>query len=262
MNKTSHPVKRDGLAAILLLIALQVSTSQLVATGWAEGLYPTQALVLFGGLVGLAIGASSYKLAISVFFAIAYGVFAIPWQLGLTLGPGILWTERLASLTSSLKVTINLLQNGENVTNPLLIVLILAIIYWGISVHAGFSLTRKRLPLWAVLPMGLIMVIVEFYSVTVSSWYLAAYVFVALLLIARNTIRELSFEWKTDDILYPRQVPFDLMFFSLLAAGVFVLAAWVIPARIGSMPAVQQTWQRVSAPLEGLRQEIKRTLSP
>ena len=95
----------DALTAFLLLAALFTVSSRLITTNWVDNLSITRSVILLGGLAGLALGQSRFSPRLAVFFGLAYGLFFISWQLGLTLefipGEG-LWSDRLLMLLGRL----------------------------------------------------------------------------------------------------------------------------------------------------------------
>ena len=263
MKKTKKEATNwDWMAALILLIALQAATGQLMATGWARNLYLTQTVALFGVIAGLALGLSVFRPRLVALFAVVYGLFTIPWQIGQTMDHSIAWSERLNSFFGSLQYTFYQISQRQDVTNPLLIVLLLAIIYWIVSIYAGYTLTRHQLPFRTVLPAGILMVIIEYYSLVVNPLYLAVFIFLSLLLIARLTYQNRSKKWQRGQFIFPRQTPFDLMFFALIVTGALVIGAWAFPNTISAVPALQRAWLQISAPLDGLRQNVKRAVAP
>ena len=93
----------DIPAALLLIAALLTSGTRLVATRWTTDLSIVQTLVFFGALAGLALGFSAFSTRLSAFFALVYGLFLIPWQLGMTLPEEYGWLERLTILSNRLQ---------------------------------------------------------------------------------------------------------------------------------------------------------------
>src|SRR3970040_1745582 len=88
----------DWPAAILLLAAILTATTRLIATRWTEELPLVQTVAFLGAIAGLALGQSRFSPSTARAFSFAYGLFIIPWQLGRTLGPEILWPEKMVNL--------------------------------------------------------------------------------------------------------------------------------------------------------------------
>ncbi len=120
LNPARVPRRLDILSAILLLIAQITAAFQLLATGWADDLYIAINLALFGVILGLVLGLSTFTLPLVVLLAVIYGAVTIPWQLGLPFENAMPWLERLAHLADLLIADISQLIKNEDVANPVL----------------------------------------------------------------------------------------------------------------------------------------------
>ena len=101
----------DLPAAFLLLLILTTAFMRLVATEWTDHLIVTRFITYLGLAAGLALGFSVFSSRRVVFFAFIYGLFVILWRVGVTMGEGISWQERLLSLVGRIGVIVtNLIQ--------------------------------------------------------------------------------------------------------------------------------------------------------
>lgn len=237
----------DIPAATLLLVALLTAATRLVVTDWTDYLYLAQNLALLGGVSGLAIGQSRFSPRLAAFFAISYGAFAIPWQLGSTLGTDIPWTERLFILSSRLDVVINQLIRHEVVQDSLLFIVLMSVLFWVLGVHAGYTLTRYGVAWQAVLPTGLALFVIHSFDaiITRRAWYLAIYLFFSLVLVARCAYLQHHKRWQNSRTALPPHLGLDFIRFTLLAAAILVIFAWTVPALAESLPAAQRAWQPI-----------------
>ena len=94
----------DWPAAILLIAAIYVAATRLNATDWTKELDLIQTIAFVGVIAGLALGKSTFSVRTVRFFAFVYGAFVIIWQVGLTIGQGVLWPERMASIGNRLLI--------------------------------------------------------------------------------------------------------------------------------------------------------------
>ena len=97
-NSWSKQLKKRGvdlLAVFLLFAALLTAASQLLATRWTDHLYINLTIVVVGGIVGIAAGASRYRFSTATILGIAYGIVTILWQIGLTISREFSWKVRL-----------------------------------------------------------------------------------------------------------------------------------------------------------------------
>jgi transglutaminase-like putative cysteine protease len=245
--KTSSLRWWDLPAALLLLAALSTAATRLVATHWTRHLEIVQTLAFFGVLLGLALGKSRFSPRIAAFFAIAYGGFAVPQQLGMFLREDILWMERLSILANRLGVIIYQIVNRETVQDSLLFLVSMAILFWALSVLAGYTLVRYGNGWQAVLPAGLAMFVIHSFDALLPrrAWYLAIYLFFALVLVARTTFLQQQNRWQKDRTALPPHLGLDFIRFTILATFVIVVFAWTVPALANAVPAAQEAWQPV-----------------
>lgn len=237
----------DLPAAIILIVALLTAATRLVVTDWTDYLYLAQNLALLGVVSGLAIGQSRFSPRIAAFFAISYGAFAVPWQLGSTLGTGIPWTERLFILSSRLNIVIDQLIKHEVVQDSLLFIVLMSVLFWVLGVHAGYTLTRYGVAWQAVLPTGLALFVIHSFDaiITRRAWYLAIYLFFSLVLVARSAYLQHHKRWQDSRTALPPHLGLDFIRFTLLAAAVLVIFAWTVPALAESLSVAERAWQPV-----------------
>ncbi len=261
---SSSPRKLDFLSAFLLLIAQLTAAFQLVATGWADDLYIAMNLALFGVILGLALGLSSFSIPVVLLLAVLYGAVVIPWQLGLPFESGMPWLDRFANLAEFLISDISQLIKNEDVANPVLFLSLMAMLVWWFSVHAGYNLARYQRPWASILPTGaMMMVIFSFgYLVSLSSWYLATYIFFSLLLVARMTFLARNARWQQSRLHLPSMLNLDISRAALLIVLVLVIFAWNIPAIAATAPAAVRAWNDVTGPLAGIRERLEKAFAP
>ncbi|GAG90325.1 unnamed protein product, partial [marine sediment metagenome] len=97
----------DWLSGLLLIAAMYIAATRLDATNWTNDLSLVQTVAIYGVIAGLALGKSTFSIGWTRFFAFAYGSFVIFWQLGMILGRGVLWPERMISMGNRLVITLN-----------------------------------------------------------------------------------------------------------------------------------------------------------
>jgi transglutaminase-like putative cysteine protease len=240
----------DIPSAILLLAAVLTASIRLASTDWIENLFIIEYVAVIGLIAGLALGQSSFKRNTVLLFIAAYGLFIIGWQLGTLTDPGILWSERLASLGGRLVASTLQLSQRKPVTDPLLFLTVMTIIFWLLSTHAGYSLTRSGNIWQAALPIGLAMFVIHIQDPfwPYRAWFLAAYIFFSLLLLARVTYLDSNFRWQQSHTRLPPYLGLDLIRATLLATAILVLIAWTAPALASSVPLAERAWRQISRP--------------
>jgi len=259
----TSPKRLDFLSAFLLLMAQITAAFQLLATGWADDLYIAINLAFFGVILGLILGFSTFSLPLVLLLATLYGAVAIPWQLGLPFESGMPWSDRFANLTELLTADISQLVKNEDVASPILFLTLMAILAWWLSVHAGYNLVRYQRPWPSILPTGIaMMVIFSFGYLVLSSWYLATYIFLSLLLVARMTFVNRNARWERLRLKLPLMFNLDILRAALSIVLVLVLFSWNIPAIAATAPAAIRAWNEVTGPLAGIRERIEKAFAP
>jgi transglutaminase-like putative cysteine protease len=234
---------------LLLLAAILTAGTRLVTTLWTTNLSIVQTLVFFGTFAGLALGYSRFSARLAGFFALAYGLFCIPWQLGLTLSEKFDWTERerLTVLGNRLQIIFSQLIDKEPVRDSLLFLVVMFALFWVISVHAGYALTRHGDAWQAILPAGLAMFVIHSFDPvnTGRIWYLAIYLFFGLILVARMTFLHHHNRWQESRTALPPHISLDFIRYTILAAFLIVMFAWTVPALANALPQARKAWQPV-----------------
>jgi len=249
----------DFLAGTLLMAALLTAATRLVVTRWTDHLAITQTLVFFGVLAGLALGKSRFTQATCLVFAAAYGTFAIPWQLGMTISAELLWGERLLILVNRLSVIIYQLVNGNPVEDSLLFIVIMCMLFWTLAVHAGYTLVRHGSAWGSLLPTGVTIFIIHAFDplVTRRTWYLAAFILFSLIIVARMVFLQRQKRWQDTRTALPPHLGMDYIQFTILATFLIVFLSWTAPAAANSLPAAQKAWQPVQKAWVETRQRFE-----
>ncbi len=245
----------DWPAVFLLVIILTATFTRLMATSWTDGLKITRLVAYLGLIAGLALGYSWFSSRRVVFFAIVYGLFVIPWQLGSLSGRGILWTERLQSLGGRLNTIIGQLTKQQAVSDNLLFLTLMALLFWVLSIYAGYSLTRHGNPWRVILPIGIVLVIIHSYDALLTSrlWYLVIFLFFSLMLIARMVYLLQRYQWKESNTYIPPYLGVDFIRFTIVVITVLLLLSWTAPGLAETLPVAQDAWQRVKQPWNDVR---------
>lgn len=235
----------DVTAAFFLIVALFTAASRLEATNWANDLSIIPYLVILGTIAGIALGQSQFRTGLVILFGFVYGIFFISWQIGVTLDDQLPWKERLLALSSRAGHVVSQLISQRSVTDSILFVLVMAILFWWLSLAAGYTLTRRGNVWMAILPAGLAVFTIHYFDQFVArrSLYLAVFVFFGLLLVARMTYLHKQVQWKEKRVFLPSHLGLDFIRFAFTVVMVVLLISWTMPAVASSVPAVAQAAQ-------------------
>ncbi len=256
----------DAPAALLLLAALFITVGRLIVTSWTDHLDLVQVLALLGAISGLALGQSAFSSRRVTIFALLYGLYTVSWQLGLTLArisDDALWSDRLYNLGTRLVNSFLQLMRQEPVTDPLLFMFFMACLSWGLGVYAGYTLTRHANAWRAILPAGLMLLVIQNYDPFWPGrvWYLAAFLFFALLLVARSMYLRHRARWQQERVFLPTYVGMDFARTTLQVTILLVLVAWGTPAVANTFSPVQSVWRDVSRPWLSIRDRLENVVA-
>jgi transglutaminase-like putative cysteine protease len=240
----------DPLAALLLICVLLTAAARLIVTNWTGGLELVRTLAVMGAILGLVLGQTRFSPRASLFFGVAYAIFLVPWQLGLTLTEDLLWKERILVLNSRLGATVEELLRSRAVSDNILFLFLMACLFWGFSLHAGFTLTRHANAWRAALPIGFTVIIIQAYDplLTRRAGFLAALLLFAILLVARMNFIQRRAGWKNSRTYIPPDIGYDWIRFTLIVALLIVAVAWTVPVLADTLPAVEDAWQQARKP--------------
>lgn len=240
----------DLPAALILVVAVFLAAVRLNATNWTDELAMVQTVTLFAVLTGLALGQSNFSSRTATWFSAAYAAFTITWLLGLTFGDGVLWPERLASLFGRLSISLQNLVRRRAVTDPIMFLTLMNVMFWILSAHAGYTLTRHANAWRATLPLGISLFIIHIHDPYWGSrsWFLAGYIFLALLLLSRINFLQKRQTWRETRTHMPPFIGLDFLRITMVVGGLLILFAWTAPAMAANFPPAQAAWQQVSRP--------------
>ena len=251
----------DLPAAFLLLSTILIAAMRLEATKWADNLSLIPVLVIFGVIIGLAIGQSCFPKPAAAFISLGYGLFFIPWQLGLRADGVGSWRLRLTELIGRLDIVTLQLADREPVRDSILFILLMCFLFWILSTHAGYTLTRSGNAWAAVLPSGLVMFAVHSFDASITNriWYLAFYLLLGLILIARIAYVHHQKNWKQKKISLPSRLDINFIRFALILAGTFLLFSFTFPAIASSVSSItlaarpiRNTWNETKASVKNI----------
>ncbi|MGE5223036.1 MAG: DUF4129 domain-containing transglutaminase family protein [Omnitrophica WOR_2 bacterium] len=263
LSKIADPRWWDALSAFVLVCALLTAATRLVVTRWTDDLYIVQTLVFLGAILGLALGLTRFSPRVAFLISLGYTVVIIPWQLGLTITGDLSWSDRLTVMSTRMQSTVNLVLHSRPVNDNILFIFLMSCLFWILSVHAGYSLTRYGASWQVVLPIGLAILVIHSYDPYLArrTWFLAAYLLFGLILIARMNFVHQRRRWAQNRAHMPPDMGFDWIRFTLLVVVVLTLLAWTMPALAQSLPAASDVWQVVRRPWINLQARFSSAFS-
>jgi transglutaminase-like putative cysteine protease len=231
----------DLPAAALLSIALLIAATRLVSTQWTDHLSLTQFLVIIGVGLGFAVGQSRFPPPLGTILAASYGLIVVPWLLGVLLEKNQAWSVRLPILLSRANDVLSHLTENQPVRDPILFLLLMGILFWILSVNAGYTLTRYGNAWAALLPSGLVLFTIHSFDRFVSNriWFIAVFILVSLIIIARIAYLHQLSRWDQKQMSLPPNIGLNIIRYAFLWGTTIVLLSWILPVLASSVPGFQ-----------------------
>ncbi len=241
----------DWLSATLLFLIIQVAAARLVTTDWTAYLYFAEILAVFGTALGLALGISRFQRHTVIWLAIGYTLVLLPWQMIKAMDQDLSIMDQLVSVNKILLVSLVQFIQHQPVKDSLFFVAFISLGFWLLGLSAGYWLTRHNNLPAAILPAGITTLLIQVYDdyQTYSSWWLAVYILLALLLLGRDYYRRNQTEWARRRVLVNEDAWPNIFsgLFATVASLVFI--AWIIPTSLSSWQSASDRWNQLTKPL-------------
>lgn len=258
-------VKRPAfdIATLVFLIALVlVSAWSLEVAEWTAHLSAVALISVIGVVMGVILARTVFSGISSAILSVGYGIIVIGWQIAGALDPGLSLQDRYITLYFRIQRFLQVIGRGEPSDDPLIFVIAMAVLYWCLGCLAGWMVFRRN-SLWpAVLPSGIaILANAYFYFGSANlSLYLAAYVFLALLLLTRVDQNIRQEHWEALRARVPSETGYHISRAGVIAALVLVGLSWTGPA-IARYENVSRLWRTISRPWDRTREVLSDALS-
>lgn len=249
MKSPHKPPPFDWASFLLLNVIALVGAWTLAATDWDEHLSTAALIALFGVWAGTALARSRFPSFVAGLFATAYGLFVVGWQLGTALDPALTLRRKILTILGRFSVFLSVLITDEPNQDPLMFVLIMALLFWFISVYSAWSVMRKGGIWGAILPGGITIFIISYYYLgeVRIGLFLAIYILLLLLLAIRVDLSNRQKVWESVRARVPIDTAYRVSIAGLVAAVLLVGLAWGAPAFARS-ESLAEAWKTISNP--------------
>jgi len=257
LTKDLRTYNLDWIGLILFLIVMMDSAWVLAAADWTEHLGLVSFVTVCAVIAGAALARSSFSGLLSTFFAAAYGLFTIGWQLGLTQDPVLSWHDRSINLLGRMGIFLRVLLTGETNHDPLMFVMLMAVLYWVMAVWGAWAMFRRGRAWLGLLVPGFAVVTNTFYYVGEAriELFLVLYVFLALVLLIRSDILLHKVDWQRMHSRVPGDVDVHINRAGIILALFLVAVAWLSPV-LTDYETVEAFWSSVTAPIRSVRDRV------
>jgi len=251
MQKSSQtPRWWDWSAVILLLLLLETFASRLIATNWTSFLFLGQTIVFFGCVIGLILGYTHFSLRLTRWVSFLYMLILLPLQWTLLIDQAASFEEQLWSVGGRLLFSFSEFFAHRPVEDPIFFISLVTVGFWIIGSSAGFRLIRNQNYIMSVIPSAIGLLVIQSYdnSVKVRVWFIALFIFMALLLLGRLNYLENKKLWRKRHIFLSPDNSIDMTGTMVIAAAVIVLFSWTPPASLSSLDSAAYSWKKITRP--------------
>jgi transglutaminase-like putative cysteine protease len=211
---------------MILISALAVMQADLI-----DGLHIVPLVGSFAILAGLLLAKSRFPANTAHFYALIYGLFVVFYLVGTNLPDDIPWRVRVFDVVNRQLVWLNKAVNGGTSRDGLIFVIQTSAIFWLLGYTAAWYTFRKPRVWRVVVPTGLVLLSVVYYYAGPRplSLYLAIYVLLALVYVARTHLVAQEKVWRAASVRYERGLRFSFLRAGFLASLLALIIAWSLP---------------------------------
>ena len=251
-------------AVFCLVTAILISAARLEATDWAEHLGNVYFLALIAVLLGLALGQSRFKPGWVALIAMLYSLAIVPWVWVSTAGKGLEWLARYQGMGIRLELTLGQFFRNEPVTDPILFLWAMGLIYWIASLLAGYHMTRHGKPWIPLAVIAITTYVVEFYIAPLSrsGIYAAVFTLFLILLIALVYFQQSTHRWEKAGVQVEQDTGYNLGRSALVMGLVLVIFAWNLPLITEALSPGTAAHAELSDWLKEIRDRFSNIVAP
>jgi len=235
-----------ALAAVGLITLV---AGRLWITEWASDLYILVFLSIIAALSGLALGYSRFSPLVAALISACYGIFSIGWLFGTTVDPDIAWRERILNhLAWRLRIAIEQFGANQPVTDPILFLVIMAILLWIMASTAAFILIRQGSVWPGLIPLGITLLVVSHFDQNLqrNTRFLMSFIFFSLLVVGRMNFLRYGKKWRQEGMSTTLETTGNLTRTLIMLSLALVILAWAIPVTPQQVSRYTEWWQSVT----------------
>jgi transglutaminase-like putative cysteine protease len=246
----------------LLLLLLSIAALTISQAEFTEGTHILGFVGIVAVLAGLFLAKSNFTPGTAHLYAFLYGLFTVLYLVGTILPTDMSWQARIIDLVQRQVDWLQKAIGGGTSRDGLVFVLQTAFIFWLLGYTAAWYTFRQPRVWRVIIPTGLVLfsVVYYYYGPRPLLYYLAAYIAVALVFIARTHLITQEREWQGAAVRYEPGIRYNFLRAGLLAALVLLIAAYPIPT-LSASPAVNDALSVARGPWRGFQETWTRLFS-
>ncbi len=258
---TRFQLEEGWLTFLLLWGMLIVAGLAVLQADWISGLQAVPLTATLSLVAGLALAKSRFPSRTAHLFSFVYGLFVIFYLIGDTFPESMIWRERIFDIVNRQVDWVQKAVNEGTSRDGLIFVIQTSAIFWILGYSAAWYTFRKP-RIWHVfIPTGLVLLSVVYYYAGPKqfemSLYMAAYILLGLLFIARTHLSDQEKIWRASSVRYERGIWFNFMRSALVVSLISIMAATALPA-LSASSAVSDAFGRTRGPWQRFQDDWTR----
>jgi transglutaminase-like putative cysteine protease len=237
------------------LLVIQAPNS-VAESAWVPNLDPLARIALGGVLAGYIVERTRVLAPLGLLLGGLFGFEVVTWVYT-NVAPGATMAERVDWLGGRVGNWFDAVASGGVSNDPLVFALAMAGLAWLLGLVSAWLVFRDNAPWLAIVFNGIALLMNLSYAATSLVGYVGWFAFSASLLLAAHHIANRAELWRRAQLQVSWRVVANVLLGTGLAAGAFLSAAWALPANLSS-PEVAVSWNRITAPWQGLEGDFDR----
>src|SRR5262245_9296968 len=204
-------LEQGWLTVALLCAMIVVAGGGVAAASWTDSLQVAWICGVLGVFAGLALARSRFNGFTAFLFATVYGIFVTGFFIALDLKGD--WHARSLEIVIRLNNFLYKAIYGGVSRDALPFPVAISLIFWFIGILSAWSVFRRGAVWPAVIPAGVGLLINAYYYLgpVRLDLYLALYVLLALMFVARMNLLDREREWQSARVLYSTDLRLDFL---------------------------------------------------
>ncbi|MCI0395398.1 MAG: DUF3488 and transglutaminase-like domain-containing protein [Chloroflexi bacterium] len=245
----------EGWFTLFLVWTLVILTaSAILEAEWMGGL---ELLPLIGTAAifsGLALAKSHFSNRTAHLISLVYGLFLVAFLIGRSLPGELAWQERVQDLIQRQFTWLGRAVSERSSRDGLTFIIHTSAVFWVLGYTAAWYTFRQQRIWRVILPSGLVLlsVIYYYYGPKPLAIFLALYVLVALVYVARTHLVAQERIWRSAAVRYEGAIRFSFLRASFMVAILSLGVAWSLPTASASTAVndalgatgVNNTWRK------------------
>lgn len=232
-----RPKLEEGWSTLFLLWAMIMISSMAIAQAdLIVGLHVIPLVGTVALIVGTLLAKSRFSANTAHTFAVIYGIFVVFVIVGtVDAFAGMPWRDRILHPTDGIisrqLIWLQKLVTGGTSRDGFIFVFQTSFIYWALGYTATWYTFRKPRVWRAVIPSGLVLLSVVYYYAGPRplEFYLALYLLLALLFVARTYLVEQEKGWLASAVRYEKGIWFNFVRAGFIVALLALAFTWRLP---------------------------------